>query len=56
MPGTKVRRSGVRINGKWYWDMALYGLYGWVYYDVPKNNTVALYNRQNEQICTATLL
>ena len=56
MTGRIVRRNGVRIQGKWYWNEAMYGLHGWVYYEEVKGNAVEIYDVNFDRICTATLL
>lgn len=56
MSTLKVMVNGIRINGKWYWAEAMYGLRGWVYCNEPEGKTVDLYDMGGKQICTANLL
>ncbi|SDU27334.1 hypothetical protein [Desulfobacula phenolica] len=55
MIGRTLRPWGVRINGEWYWDEALYGMRGMVYCGEPAGNGVDVYDRGGCRICMATL-
>jgi len=52
MIGVDVRANGVRINGRWYWNEALYGLRSTVFCQ-KVGDTVEIYSRDMKLICTA---
>jgi hypothetical protein len=56
MNSVDVSANGVRINGRWYWNEALYGLRGTVLCRKINTDTVEIYSRDMERICTAAAL
>lgn len=52
MNSIDVKANGVRINGRWYWNKALYGLRGTVFCK-KVGDAVEIYSMDMKLICTA---
>lgn len=56
MTTRKVWQNGVQIDGRWYWNKAIYGYCGRVICTEPAGSYVDIFTMSGQLICTATLI